>query len=390
MRVLFLNTIGRDVWGGGEKWMLAAAAGLRARKHAVFLAGRAHGELLARAAELGFPVTPLRVRGDFNVWAAARLAALFRREAIDLVVANFNRDVRLAGLARGLARRPLIVARNGLPILHDNWRYRLTYRRLVAGIVTNARAIRERYLRYGWIPEDFVKVIPNGIDPALARRADSALTAGPADPEAARTNGAAASRALRERLGIACAAPVVGIFGRLVPQKRHDLFLEAARHVAVAQPAARFLIVGDGPGREALLARAAELGLGARLCFAGFQRDVFPYLAVCDVVALSSDDEGLPNAVMEAMLAGRCVVAFSVGGVPELLGEGAGVLIAPRDAQSMGREIAKLIADEPRRTTLAARGRERILEEFTLDRMVERLEAYLLDLLGKKSRRQGG
>jgi len=381
MRVLFLNTIGRQVWGGGEKWMLAAADGLRRRGHAVSLAGRSRGQLLVRGEERGFPVLPLTIRGDLNVWAAVRLRGLFRREAIEIVVANFNRDVRLAGLARGFGRRPLIVARNGLPILHDNWRYRATYRRLVAGIVTNAEAIRRRYLSYGWIPEDFVTVIPNGIDPRAAGAQANVPNAG---------DGEAACRDLRARLDLPPGVPVVGIFGRLVPQKRHDLFLEAARHVAATHPETRFLVVGDGPGREAVIARAGALGLSERLRMAGFQRDVFPYLACCDVIALSSDDEGLPNAAMEAMLAGRCVVAFAVGGVPELLGADGGILVRPGDAEALGREIAKLIGDEPRRRALGERARERILREFTLDRMVERFEAYLLDLTGGKGQRQGG
>ena len=109
----------------------------------------------------------LAIRGDFNLHAAWSLRRAFAEQGTEIVVANFNRDVRLAALARGCARRPLIVARNGLPILHDNWRYRLTYRRLTAGIVTNTEAIRSRYLGYGWIPADFVRVIHNGIDPLL-------------------------------------------------------------------------------------------------------------------------------------------------------------------------------------------------------------------------------
>ncbi|MFH1143864.1 MAG: glycosyltransferase [Candidatus Eisenbacteria bacterium] len=377
MNILFLNSIGRDTWGGGEKWMLTAAAGLRRRGHQVCLSARQHGALIARGRELGLPALPLAIRGDFNVWAAWQLRRFIAARDVEIVVANFNRDVRLTGLARGLARRPLIVARNGLPILQDNWRYRRTYRRLVAGIVTNTEAIRRRYLGYGWIPEDFVRVIHNGIDPQVAPRA---MGPGPADED------------LRARHRLARGVPIVGIFGRLVRQKRHDLFLEAARRVVAAHPETLLLIVGEGPERASIERTAAELGLAAHIRMAGFQPDVFPLLACCDVVALTSDDEGLPNALMEAMLAGRAVVSFGVGGVEELLGaagetsgsEG-GVIVAAGDPVALAAEVNRLLEDPSRAAALGRRARERILREFTVEKMIAQFEGYLLELLRRDS-----
>ncbi|MBP7669186.1 MAG: glycosyltransferase [Candidatus Eisenbacteria bacterium] len=379
MNLLFLNSIGVKVWGGGEKWMLAAAEGLRRRGHAPRFAGRAGGVLLERAAARGFETLPLTVRGDFDPALAIKLARCFDRHRIDIVIANFHRDLRLSALARALStpvggrgrrRGVLLVARNGLPILADNWRYRRTYRWMSDGILTNTEAIRRRYLSYGWLPPDFVRVIPNGIDPA------SDLVHDPPD-------------ACRARLAIPLGRPVIGIVGRLVRQKRHDRFLEVGRRVCERHPDVLLLVVGDGPEREALEGRARECGMASQLLFAGFQRDVFPHLHGCDVVTLTSQEEGLPNAVMESMLAARPVVAFDVGGVRELLAEDAGVVVADGDIEGMAAAVGSLIEDRAAAEAMGARARARVLREFTVEKMIDRLEEYFSELRERQGRGNG-
>jgi len=141
------------------------------------------------------------------------------------------------------------------------------------------------------------------------------------------------------------------------------------------------LVVGDGPEQAAVERRAAELGLTSSLRLAGFQRDVFPFLECCDVVTLTSEDEGLPNAVMEAMLAARPVVAFDVGGVAELLGADSGAIVPFGDVEVMADRVRQLLDDPVRARDLGRRARERVLREFTIDAMVARFESCLEELL---------
>lgn len=358
MNILFLNSIGAGVWGGGEKWMLTAALGLRARDHAILFCGRPGSTLLRRCAEARIETVPLAIRGDFDPVTIWRLRGILTRARIDVVIANFNKDVRLAGLAARLGTSAIVIARNGLPIVPNSGRHRLIYRHLVSGIITNTAAIKGRYLAYGWMDEAFITVIHNGIDAAQPIRFGRTETL--------------------ERHSIPEGRPIVGIFGRLVGQKQHDRFLDAAAAIAVAIPDAVFLIVGDGPLRAELTRRVDRLGLADNVRFLGFHRDVMPLLSICDLVLLTSKKEGLPNAVQEAMLAGRAVVAFDVGGVRDLIPDSRyGIVVPPDDVGAMADEAIGLLRSPARREALGSAARERIATEFSLDGMIARLEAEL-------------
>ncbi len=399
MNCLFLNSIRPGVWGGGEKWMLTAAEGLRRLGHGITFAGREGGLFLERCSAHGFPVAPLRIGGDFDPRTARSLNRLFRERAVDVVVCNFNKDVRLASLASlGRARReaPVLVARNGLAILPDRLRYRLTYRRLVDGILTNTEAIRRQYLGYGWIDPSFVRVVHNGIEPvaeAIERFTPSVPEAPVGRSDAGGTMPPAETRAA---LGIPEGAAVLGFFGRLVGQKRPDLFLSVAAVVRRAFPETFCLIVGDGPERDTAGAQAAALGLEHRVRWTGFRERVAPLYRICDVVLLTSSHEGLPNVLMEAMQAARPCVAFDVGGVRELFGTEpggpsvsaaagasppAGIAVSFGDVDAMAAEAIGLLRDRARAQALGACARVRIGSAFTAEKMVREVEAWFLELL---------
>jgi len=358
MNVLFLNSIGADVWGGGEKWMLVAATGLQARGHVVSFCGRPASVLLQRSAEAGLATHPLAIRGDFGPGTLLRLRRILRRTAAHVVIANFNKDVRLAGLAARFGTGAVVLARNGLPILPDNWRYRLTYRRLVSGIITNTVAIKNQYLAYGWLTDDFISVIHNGIDSSQPVHFPRREVLGHFDLPDGR--------------------PLVGLFGRLVGQKQPTRFLDVADGVLGVQPDALFLVVGDGPLRTQTEEHARRLGIDGSVRFLGFQRDVLPLCSICDLVLLTSLKEGLPNAVQEAMLAGRAVVAFDVGGVRELIPDHRfGRVVPLDDVRAMTSETIALLQSSALRAEIGARARARISEEFALDVMIDRLEELL-------------
>lgn len=359
MKILYLNSVGVESWGGGEKWMFVSASGLRDRGHRIFVAGRRDSLFLERFAADAFPTLPLQIRGDFDIATILALRGFIREHQIDVIIANFNKDVRLAGLARKLMKGTRLIARNGLPILHNNWRYRLSYKSLVDGIITNTEAIKKRYLGYGWMKDDFIRVIHNGIDTSV--KTDYATDE------------------VREKFKLPPQRPVIGIFGRLVPQKQHHIFMEVAKQISEKYQEAQFLVVGDGPLREDVMRLATDMSLLENTFFPGFQSNVFPFYAYCDLILLTSDDEGLPNVVMESMLCGRSVVAFDVGGVRELIPRKAlGRVVAPNDIAAMTRESLELLGDDKGRAETGAAARQHIVENFSVEKMVEKVEAVIV------------
>ncbi len=360
LRVAFMNSIGATSWGGGEQWMLTCGCQLGLRGHRIVFIGRAGSVFLQRCSEAGFLTLPLNIGSDFGLANVVRLARFFREHRVDVLIANFNKDVRLGGLAARYAGVSRVLARNGLPIVQNNWRYRLSYRFFTHGIITNTRVIKERYLRYGWMPESFIHVIPNGID---------------TDQQVAYPR-----EEVLARFGLPDRRPVIGTFGRLVKQKQHPIFLEVAATLLKDWPEALFLIVGDGPLRQSLQQYAFELGILDSIYFLGFQNNVMPLYSICDLVVLTSEEEGQPNTVLEAMLAGKAVVAFNVGGVSELIAEPKlGRLVPPNDIFRMTQSIQELLLDEDTREAMGRCARRYIQKQFSLQQMIDRLEALLIE-----------
>jgi glycosyltransferase involved in cell wall biosynthesis len=184
----------------------------------------------------------------------------------------------------------------------------------------------------------------------------------------------AARAETRSRLGFGAGAPVVGTVAVMRTQKRLDLWLAAAAEIRRSIPEARFLLVGDGPERVAVQQRADSLGLSGAVVFAGLQPAVQPFLEAMDVFLLSSEFEGLPIALLEAMAAGVPVVATTVGGVPEVVVEGGtGRLVAFGDAQGLASASVALLLDPEGRVAMGNAARERVRREFGIARMAAEL-----------------
>jgi glycosyltransferase involved in cell wall biosynthesis len=162
----------------------------------------------------------------------------------------------------------------------------------------------------------------------------------------------------------------VGILAVFRPEKDHATFLRAARIVADRIPEARFVLAGDGPGREELEALTRELGLEERVVFAGLRSDVEDVLASLDVVVLSSFTiECFPYAILEAMAMGVPAVCTAVGGLPEMIEDGVtGRLVPPKDPAALAEGIIDVLSDEDRRRAMGVAARERLERNFTLER----------------------
>ena len=180
----------------------------------------------------------------------------------------------------------------------------------------------------------------------------------------------------------ASARPIVLTVARLDPQKNLSDLIRAAAQV----PEARFLVAGEGPMRSALESEIRAHALDGRVELLGFRSDVAELLRACDLFVLPSLFEGLPLSVLEAMAAGKPVIASRVGGTDEAVVHGeTGILVPPSDPAALARAIRELLADPATAQAYGARGRARVAREFSVDAMVERVSALYDELLAGRS-----
>ncbi|MBI3391808.1 MAG: glycosyltransferase family 4 protein, partial [Nitrospirae bacterium] len=234
---------------------------------------------------------------------------------------------------------------------------RWLYTRLADVVVTTSEAIRRTLIERNGYPAERLVAVPTHIDPAAYDR-----------PEAR-----AAARAV---LGIGRDAFVVGTIAVLRSWKGHDLLLDAARDLRGAAPGLRIVIVGDGPQADRLRARVAKEGLSETVTMTGHREEVAELLSAMDVFVFpSTANEGVPQAVLQAMAAGLSVVASSLPSIAEVVREGeTGFLFPPGDASALVGRIALLAGDADLRRRMGEAGKARVRERFSESGMLDRLE----------------
>ena len=179
----------------------------------------------------------------------------------------------------------------------------------------------------------------------------------------------------------------MGCVGRLVPIKDHEMLFQAAARLLRERPDVTFVLAGDGELREGLKARAREL-LGDRCVFLGWVHDLPTLYAACDVVALTSKLEGTPVSLIEAAAAGKPVVATRVGGVREVVREGAtGLLVAPKDPAAMAAGLHMLLDDPEGARRMGAEGTEWVTGRFSAQRLADDLTGLYRELLARRRAR---
>ncbi len=189
----------------------------------------------------------------------------------------------------------------------------------------------------------------------------------------------------RRAMGIVDGRLVIGTVGRLDPVKDQAALLTAFAQVRGRHPEALLLVVGDGPSRSELEARAGALDLGPSIRFLGESKEIPRLLRGMDVFVLPSIAEGISNTILEAMATGLPIIATRVGGNPELVQDGVtGTLVSPRDPRGLGDAIAGYLEDAPRREVHGRAARRHAVERFALDRMVAAYSGLYLELIRSK------
>jgi len=188
---------------------------------------------------------------------------------------------------------------------------------------------------------------------------------------------------VRRQYNIPADAPVIGTIAVFRFQKRLDLWLQIAADIRRQVPAAHFILVGDGPLKEQVLAKCEQLGLQDGVHFTGVQTEVRPYLAAFDLYMMSSIFEGLPIALLEAMASGCAVISTDAGGIKEVIRhEQDGLLCGVDEAEKLQGFATRLIRDNGERRRFEAAGRKRVEDVFSMKYMVNELETVYRKVAG--------
>jgi glycosyltransferase involved in cell wall biosynthesis len=314
--------------------------------------------------------------------AVFRLADLIRKERPQILhthTAKAGFVGRIAALLSGDARPPIVVHTFHGHVLRGYFNPLVTLgfrtlERWLAGITTKLIAVspevRDDLVRLGVAPLDRFEVIRLGIE--LGERVGG---------------GDDVRRETRRHLGVAPDAFVVGWVGRMTAVKRTDDVLLALEQLLERDVDAWLCLVGDGPDRDHLEQRAHDLGIVRRCLFLGYQDDVAPFYEAIDTLLLPSVNEGTPVSVIESLAAGRPAVATRVGGVPDVLRDGVdGFLVEVGDPAALADRLAELARDPVRRGEMGRAGRERVVQRYAVDRLVDDVDKLYRELLSAAPR----
>lgn len=347
--------------GGTETHVLELASGMDRSKFDVTVCSlKGAGCLVDELRRRGARVVCLDGAGTFDVRVLFRLWKLIRQERPDVIQSFLfwaNLSARLLGRLSKAVRvvcsyHDEIVSEGRLVRMID----RLTFRWSHA-VVCCSEAVRRSVSRCLGAPAARQTIIPFGVDAGQFPSTDAAP---------------------RKELNLRDGGPIVGTVCRLVEPKKGISVLMRAIAALKNQgngPQCQLLIVGDGPARPALEALSRQLGLSDRTIFAGTRRDVARILPLLDLFVLPSLYEGFGIAILEAMAAGKPVVASAVGGIPEFVVPGeTGLLVEPGNAGALAEAIGSLLRDPAAATRMGMRGRARVVAEFQISAVIRRHE----------------
>ena len=295
---------------------------------------------------------------EFDVFTINRLIFLIKKHRIQILIPTKRKDYALAGFASRICGIKNVIRLGIVRSLRRNWDYRLVYDKLCDGCIVNAIRTRDALLESGFIQSDKIRVVYNGIDEVeIVRKSKGDV---PFDSAYAFN---------------------VASMGELSHRKGLDVLLQGFAEFAIGRDCG-LLLIGDGPEKKNLKILADELNISDQVSFLGFQTNPYPHLRQCDVFVMTSRNEGLSNALMEAMVLNRPVLSTRAGDIEEILEHGKnGYLIPQDDPMELACLLAELVEDDGLRRRIGQAGRKTVLNQFSMERMKSQLVDYFSEVL---------
>lgn len=360
----------RPAEGGMKGHLLALAEGLRIKGYDIEMACPAHSPLAAELRDKGFRLHPVDLVGPLNPVKDAicigQLRRVMRRNPFDIIHMHGAKAGLVGRIAAVLAgcRNTVLTVHNFIIYDEVPWFKKALFKfgekilsRVTARVITVSEALKKELVSKYNIQPEMIITVYNGIN------LSHYLTL----PDKDRS---------REAYGIKPGAMVVGTVARMAPQKGLQYLLEAVPLICGPgernSPDIVIVIAGDGPLRPQLEDQAERLGIRDQVIFTGFVRDTAGFFASLDIFIIPSVSEGLSITTIEAMAAGLPVIASRVGGLPELVLEGAsGYLVDPRNPQALAAAILRLASNRDAMLLFGSRGRDLAFRNFGTEKMVE-------------------
>jgi glycosyltransferase involved in cell wall biosynthesis len=345
--------------------MVNAAAGLKDLGHRVYCIGKKDAVWLSKARNRDLDTIEMNIHADFDPIIIFKLYRFFKKTNVSIICCNFEKDVRLGGIAAKFAGVKSIFVRKGLSLIYEKWRYRMAYKHIVEHIITPAFFIKRQFEKFKWIDQNNIHVVHNGVEiPDTAHfNRDKILT-----------------------LNSSIKRPVLFAAGSLFWQKGFEYLIEAIALLNKKDCFPHLVIAGAGdPEPYRILAK--DFRVEEYVHFAGHRSDISELMFSADCFVLSSIDEGLPNVVLEAMSVGTPVVAADAGGTNEIITDGVNGYVVPiKNAEMLATRIKNVLCDPNRRENMGCKGLETVKKEFVIKTMVDNVESIFKRSLTDKAR----
>lgn len=363
---LFQVDAGKE-WRGGQRQSLLLAKAIQKKGYPLEFVVQPNSPLQEKALEANLPVTPIKIRNEFDLAAALRLAKVMKRKNCVLVHFHDARSLSVGSYAASIAKVPIrIISRRVDFTLNKNPFSQRKYKKGIDSIIAVSLGVK-KVLIASRIDSRVIDVVPDGIDflpPEDIKKSDY----------------------LRKEFSFAPDDYLVGIVAHLADHKGHKYLIDATKILKDKVPKIKIIIVGEGPLLMELTRQAKEIHVEDRIFFLGFREDVPKILASLDLFVLSSYLEGMGSSIMDAMAHKLPVVAANVGGIPEVVVDGkTGLLVPPRSPEALAEAILKVYRDPSLSLQFGQMGSEVVHERFSAESMANKI----LGIYEKLAERKG-
>jgi glycosyltransferase involved in cell wall biosynthesis len=358
VKILHINT--ERTWRGGEQQTLNLLVGLNQRRITSDLVCQAGSPMQARAAEAGVTVFPITMRGEIDLAAGFQIRKLIRKFNYNIIHSHTSHAHLLAYLASiGSGATRLVTRRVDFSIFRHSFLKLsgIKYRFMADYYIAISHKIKAVLVNDG-ISDQHIFVAHSGIDPQRFMQATGDH--------------------LLSEFDIKANQKVVINVAHLAGHKGQIYLVRAIPYVLAKLPDARFFILGQGELMDELKKTALELGIGRKLIFTGFRDDVADFYKIADLYVMSSVQEGLGTAVLDALALAKPVVATNTGGLPEIIHDGkTGRLVAPADPEALAGGIVDMLTRVADAKSMANAGQTLVQKSFSIDAMVDKnIEIY--------------
>lgn len=351
-------------WRGGQQQVLYLLDGLKNSGVNHFLICPPESILFQRAKERNLNVLPVKMCGEWDLWAVKEIVKIMKRYYIKIVHCHSAHAHSLGLMAAKLSKNcKTVVSRRVDFHIRKNFLSKIKYRN-ADKIIAISQAVKKILLEDG-IQEDKIEVVYSGVDWKRFQNVNGDY--------------------LYQELNLDKAKKTIGIIAAFAKyHKDHQSFLQAAKLIKNQFSMVQFLIVGEGEARSAVENTVLSLGLKENVRVTGFRNDIPQILSILDIFVLSSFLEGLGSSILEAMASSLPVVATNVGGIPEIVEDGInGILVPPRNSESLFQSILYLLKNEEKAKEMGQAGYRLVREKFSIEKMVREI-SRIYKLLSNK------